>query len=305
MRWLALSVAVLGLLACTEVGPEPVGQRMDALAAAYTGPVKPWGIVRKYFAFPISVSGDEPLTVTFFGGLPPNIYRDCLCGPPKWLWGYPQTAGVWPVRITASNAEGSDTQTITFHIRALTPRAPVDNISEGGFVMTPTPVLMGTAADTEPGDVVHAASPTGECTSAVGGDGLWNCELPALDAGVVEVSTWIQNQDEDWAFPRPLQKRAFRYLPRPTPPRWLLPSDGGVWHATPSLAGTGEPTGIVTVLHGSAPVCTAEVDSAGSWACTTEAALPDGRLTLSLVQADALGAQLAGESATFCRHRLG
>lgn len=288
--------------ACAEPPPAASAQRTDALAAAYTGPVSPWGVVRRYFGMPLTRTGDEPVSLSLNGALPPGIYRDCLCGPPQGLWGFPHDAGVWPVQVTVSNAEGEDTQLINFHVRAAAAEAQLFDPADSGpgyFHSLPAE-LHGTTTDALANEVVHVALGSASCSSPIASDGTWRCALPAPDAGSTTVTTWVENPAADWVMPPPDPRAfTFRFRPDAEPPTWLRPAAGDLLNAVPRFAGRGEPTGVITVLNGTAPLCQAVVDAAGLWGCTAERPVPPGPVTLSLVQADAAGELQAGESVQF------
>ena len=260
--------------------------------------MNPWGVVGRSFALPIRTSGDGPVRVTTSGALPPGIFSACFCGPPVFM-GSPLDAGIWPVQVHASNAEGEDTATITFHIRPAMPRATLD-VTERGYYLSFPADLHGTTSDTLADEVVHLAVGDHECTSVIASDGTWHCALPPPDAGVVSLTTWVTNPAPDYLMPGPdgfLQ--TVRVLPNAEPPSWLRPAAGDLLYAVPRFAGRGEPTGVVTVMNGNAPLCQAVVDAAGLWGCTSSGLVSPGPVTLSLVQADAVGELQAGDSVQF------
>src|SRR5690606_23056589 len=87
----------------------------------------------------------------------------------------------------------------------------------------------------------------------------------------------------------------------PAAPAITSPTDGGITgDATPQVSGTGEAGSTVTLVdEDDNPVCTATVQSDGTWTCTPSTALGDGEHTLTATQTDAAGNTSPGDSVTF------
>ena len=159
----------------------------------------------------------------------------------------------------------------------------------GSAVNDPTPTFSGTG---EPGATVTVRTDSGAtvCTAAVDTLGTWTCTPtdPLPDGPTVLIAT---QTDLGGNLSGPSTSVNVVIDTTVTPPVINGPTDGSfIGNPAPTITGTGESAATVTVRTAEgATVCTAVVDTAGTWTCAPAGPLPDGPATLTATQADAAG----------------
>ena len=187
---------------------------------------------------------------------------------------------------------------VTFTVDTAKPSAPaIATPRDGSLIDDARPPISGTG---EPGDalaVTAGSSPV--CQTTVGKDGSWAC-APASSLPDGANTLTVQQTDPAGNTSDPAAATFTIDTTAPKAPVITAPADGSLTgHATPVLAGTGEPKAGVTVTDGGTLVCQATVDATGAWSCTPASALPDGPHTLMAVQTDPAGNASVPATATF------
>ena len=204
------------------------------------------------FVTPPHAAGAVGITVTTTGGTssPPLSYT------------YLPDAVVPPVTLSITPAAGPATggQTVT--------------ITGAGFVSGATSVTIG--ATTIPVGSVTVLSPVS-----------LRFKTPAHAAGAVGVTVTTPSGTSSPAL-------TYRYLPavpvKPPAPVISTPKDGAtIQDPSPIITGTGVPGDSVNVHEGSTPLCTAVVQSDGTWMCQVQTVLTDGQHTINASQTDPAG----------------
>jgi hypothetical protein len=215
----------------------------------------------------------------------------------------PLPEGQNPYTATAEDAAGNESgpDTTTFSVDTTAPAVNVLTPADGSTTSDVTPDVTGNG---EPGatiEVTENGLPI--CSTTVQQDGSWSCTptVPLLPGGhtfTVTAEDGVGNQSTD--------STAFTIVPStgdtapPTAPDITSPVQGtSVKDTTPLISGTGEAGATVTVKEGATVLCTAVVNGAGTWSCSSTVALPLGQHTVTATQTDADGNTGPADSTTF------
>ena len=170
-------------------------------------------------------------------------------------------------------------------------------VTAGGITGDASPVLSGSA---EPGSTVTISD--GDVTlgtATVGPDGRWSFTSPALDDGSHSLTTTVTDAaGNTGAASAPLAFTVDTVAPDAATglvvsddvgaEQGNLASGDTTDDSTPTLSGTAEANGIVSVYDGDTLLGTATADASGSWSFTTEA-LSNGLHSLTVTVTDAAG----------------
>jgi len=200
------------------------------------------------------------------------------------------------VTITATALQGSTATPLTGSPKKVTftkPNKPVVNHpAPGEETNDTTPTFDGTA---DPGSTVTVTDENGKelCTAVADSvTGAWRC-TPTTPMDEGDHTVTITATDPDGGTSDSTQRTFTVDTTPPDPPTVTSPGPNEpINDSTPTVSGTGEPGATVTVQDedGNA-LCTATVQSNGSWSCTppNNKALDDGPHTLTVTQTDPAG----------------
>ena len=190
---------------------------------------------------------------------------------------------------------------VTIVVDTTPPPAPIITTPESGDtpINDDTPTTSGTTdLDEAGGTVTVEDTTTGEtlCTAVIQPDGSWSCTpTTPLDDGS---HTIIATDTDEAGNTGPASDPIVIVVDTtpPAAPTITSPTSGGAptQDTTPTIAGTSDPAeagGTVTVTETTtgATVCTAVIQSDGSWSCTPSAPLGDGTHTLAATATDVAG----------------
>ena len=213
----------------------------------------------------------------------------------------PSTAlGEGPHTVTAIATDpASNTSPIgnpkTFTVDTTAPTAPnVTAPVEGSTTSNQTPTLAGTA---EPGSTVTVKDgPTTICTVVADASGNWNCTSTPLTNGTHTLTTTATDP-------------AGNTSPADTQTVTINNSVAAVINAptvgqpvsdtTPTIGGTGTPSGTVVVKDGATTICTTTVDATGNWSCTPSTPLSSGAHSLIATVTDSGGGSMNSPARSF------
>jgi len=177
----------------------------------------------------------------------------------------------------------------TFTIDLTPPLAPIVAApADGALTNSATPVVSGTAEPSSTVTIFVDGAIAG--TTSADASGRWQFTLPApladrphtIRATAVDLAGNVSPESNESSFT--IDTIA------PADPAVVTLAEGAVLYAsTPTLTGTAEPSGTVTVLIDGALAGVATVDASGSWSFTTATALSSGPHTLQTRVADAAG----------------
>ncbi len=202
-----------------------------------------------------------------------DVNGDWSCTPASAL-----IDGSHTVSATAADAAGnvSSATTLTFTVDTSAPAAPVVlTPPSGGSTNDTTPAFGGTA---EAGTTVTVKVDGADvCTAIADGGGNWGCSstvtlAPGAHAVIASAKDAANN-----AGPASASQPFTVDTTAPAAPVVTSPANGALTNnPNPSFSGTAEAGSTVTVKVDGVVVCTALVDGAGNWTCTSSVALADG-----------------------------
>lgn len=166
------------------------------------------------------------------------------------------------------------------------PIVPITGTGEAGSVVT---VFDGSPAapDGSPATRAAATEGTALCQATVAAAGTWTCTPDPLADGVYALTPRAADAAGNRA--TGLAVTATVDTTAPEAPVVTYPGDGSeINDTTPTLTGTGEPGGSITVTEGGTELCTATVAEDGTWSCTTPA-LGEGEHEILVAITDAAG----------------
>jgi hypothetical protein len=183
------------------------------------------------------------------------------------------TDGAHTVVATASNsvAPAASSAADTFYVRTQPPSVPVITAPvAGSTVNTLTPAISGTG---EAGDtLVVTEGATTLCSTNITAAGSWTCTSSALAQGLHTIVA-IASNGIGPGIGSAADSFYVRTLPPPVPVISAPVAGSTVNTATPTVSGTGEPGDTIAIKEGAVTLCTATVNAAGNWSCTSSALL--------------------------------
>lgn len=213
------------------------------------------------------------------------------------------SGGEWTLDVPTPLADGSHTATatqtdaagntspvsdpVTFAIDATAPAARVITAPADGTVTSdPTPTITGTGEAGATIEVTANGTPVG--TTVVEPDGTWSLVSAALEDGLnTLVATQTDPAGNESAESAPVDITVDTSA---APPVITSPEDGStISDPTPTITGTGEPGGTVTVEVDGETVGTAPVGDDGTWSLELSDPLDSGSHTVLATQTDAAG----------------
>ena len=218
------------------------------------------------------------------------------------------TDGSYDFLATVTDAAGNSASsaTLTIAIDTAAPQAPADvalvdasgdAIASGALTNSNAPVLSGTA---EPGSTVTVSD--GDVvlgTATVDEDGSWSFTAPALEDGSHSLTAVVTDAAGNTGPASP----ALDFTVDTTAPDAIvdltvsddvgasqgdLASGDTTDDSTPTLSGTAEANGVVSVYDGDTLLGTTTADASGSWSFTTPV-LSNGLHSLAVTVTDAVG----------------
>jgi hypothetical protein len=247
------------------------------------------GAVIKVAAFTGTSTAGDTITVTVGG----STCTTTSSGSGSWSCTVAPalTDGTYSATVTARTTAGvTTTATVAFTIDTT---APVASIPTAPPALTNSPSATFGLACNESGCTFQCAVDSSTLTSCPKSftrsglaDGSHTLNVTATDAAgnvSAQVSyTWTIDSTD------------------PGAPTLTQPASGAtVANPSPAFAGRGEVGDTVSVLEGTAVLCTAVVDSGGNWTCTTSAVLSQGGHTVSVSQRDMAGNTGAATTSSF------
>nr|AYM52409.1 hemagglutinin [Cystobacter sp.] len=209
-------------------------------------------------------------------------------------WTYTPTTplldGSHEVKATATDAAGNtspESNVCNFIVDTVVPAVPVVTApAEGAHVMTPTPVVTGTADPGSTVTVIIDGVAVGTVTADAAGNWSYTPTTPLAD-GPHEVKVTATDVAGNTSPESPVRNFTVDTVV-PAVPVVTGPT-GTVDTLTPVITGTAEPGSTVTIIIDGVEVGTAQTDSSGNWSYTPTAPLTEGPHTVTSRATDAAG----------------
>jgi len=219
------------------------------------------------------------------------------CTPTKALADGPHTIKAIETDMAGNVSPASDP--VTFTVITAAPGAP--RITEPTSSNTPTshnrPTIRGDKGT--PGETVTVTNTTDTgthtvCTAEVQSDGTWECDpVDPLPDGTNTLTATQTDPDTGTSAPSNAVVVVVD-THKPAAPVITSPKDGStITSHTPQITGTADPSevgGTIEVTDSSdATLCTATIQTGGSWSCTPPSQLANGKYTIEATETSVTG----------------